>query len=432
MEEAGGVLPHSSVASSGLDFSTWLQRRNAALLQQTLVKAAVYHAPKLFRRLLLVALLLAVIAGAVTSAKALGNAGTQLNIFWVLGVLLGLSWLSLLLWLLTLLINSDQAGVVAPLFNKLLERLMPARPQPTPAQAASHTWLNHTFAGPSGRWRLGWVTHLLWTAYLLGGLVSLLLLFTTRQFDFVWESTLLDGASFVESTRLLASPLIYLGLPVPDAQQILASQIDTDGPDASLVRRSWALFLLGCLMLYGAVPRLVIAAICWLAELRVRARQRADFNHPYYVNLQREFWPRASTSRILDADTQSPSPSAAKTAIPAQLPKNVIWLGLELPQQFALPPAAKAQAGMINIQDAVSLARAQALLSRSATPAALLVDGNKAADRGLQRLVMQLTSAAGANKLWLVLQPQPQLAKYQSWLQTAARAGLTPEQVVVL
>ena len=62
----------------------------------------------------------------------------------------------------------------------------------------------------------------------------------------------------------------------------------------------------------------------------------------------------------------------------------------------------------------------------------MLIDGNKTGDRGLQRVVMALASAAGPRNLWLVAAPKPTDAKFQSWLQAAARAGLTPEQVTTL
>jgi hypothetical protein len=72
------------------------------------------------------------------------------------------------------------------------------------------------------------------------------------------------------------------------------------------------------------------------------------------------------------------------------------------------------------------------VIAEQSSAVALLIDGNKAADRGLQRVVVELANAAGAHNLWLVLRPQPAQEKQQSWLQAAARAGLTPEQVTVM
>jgi len=432
IEETQGAIPHSPVASAGLDFSSWLQARNQTLQQQPVVSAALQRAPQIFRRLLLAVLLVAAIAGAVTCAKSLANAGTQLNIFWVLGVLLGLSWISLVLWLLTLLMHRDQAGLVAPLFSKLLDRLLPDRSDPTAAQAVDRIWFRQIFFSRAGAMRLGWITHLIWCAYLLGGVLGLLLLFATRQFDFIWESTLLDGSSFVRITQWLTPPLATLGLPVPDAAQILTSSIDAPTPDTAVTRRTWALFLLGCVLIYGLLPRLLAGFICLLAEWRLRAREPLDTNQPYYVNLQREFWPQGSQARVLDADTDPPVISNTTSVAAARLPQNCLWLGLELPHQFSLPDAARAQVEFINIVDDRTLEQAQIFAQKKSAPVALLIDGHKAADRGLQRTVLQLAEVVGPKNLWLVLHMRTTQTKWQSWLHTAARVGLTPEQVTAL
>lgn len=431
IEETQGAEPPPAVSSTGLAFPSWLVARNQALARRDSVQTAIQHAPGMFYRLLLAVSLLALVAGAVTSVKALGNAGAQLNIFWVLGVLLGLSWLSLLFWFATLLLNRDNAGVLAPLFSKLLGRLLPERPQPSAKQAAGRVWLQRLLFSPSGFLRLGWITHGLWSAYLLGGLLGLLLLFATRQFDFVWESTLLGGESFVQLTQALTPPLAALGVPVPDAKQILASSLDQTPADAVQTRRVWALFLLGCVLIYGLLPRLVIGLICVLGERRLQARQIFDLNQPYYIRLQREFWPQASRSTVLDADDQPPLSSPA-SATPKAIPPNCLWLGLELPNDLPLPEPAQTQTAWINVRDGATQAEALAAIQLHKRPVALLIDGNKPADRGLQRVVVALAQAAEPRNLWLVLQPQPAESKYQSWLQAAARAGLTPEQVTSL
>jgi hypothetical protein len=426
IEETQGAEPQPAVSSAGLDFPSWLVMRDNVLCGRNSVQTALRHAPGIFYRLLLGVSLLALLIGAITSIKALGNAGTQLNIFWVLGVLLGLSWLSLLLWLATLLLNRDHAGVLAPLFSKLLDRFLPERQQPSAKQAAGRVWLQRLFFSTSGFLRLGWITHWLWSAYLLGGLLGLLLLFATRQFDFVWQSTLLGSNSFVQLTEALTPPLAALGVPVPDAKQILASSLDQTPADAAETRRVWALFLLGCVLVYGLLPRLVIGLICAIGERHLQGRQTLDLNQPYFIRLQREFWVQASGGNIVDADDPPPR-IQPRRATPAPVPQDCLWLGLELPGQFPLPSGLNE--GLINVRDEITRSQALAAAKAKNGPVALLVDGSKAADRGLQRIVIDLASATGPRNLWLVLRPQPVEVKYQSWLQTAARAGLTPEQV---
>src|SRR5690606_27463597 len=156
VEETQGTESAVAAPSDGKDFFSWLQLRSHQLQQKPHISAALHQAPLLFRRLLIGVCLLAALGGAITSIRALSNAGSEVNIFWVLGVLLGLSWLSLLLWGVTLLLNRDHAaGVVAPFFSGLLDRFMPAREQPTAVQAASRVWLQRHFFAPAGPARFG-------------------------------------------------------------------------------------------------------------------------------------------------------------------------------------------------------------------------------------------------------------------------------------
>lgn len=429
LEESQEQAYSASVPSTGLNFLSWLGQRNAQLHQRSDLQLPLQHAEKMYHRFLWGIALLACIAGALTSIKALSNAGTELNIFWALGVLLGLSWLSLLLWLLALLFQRSQPGLLAPLFSKALERIFPMKKKPSPTQAVDRVWLAHHFLSASGPMRLGWLTHFAWSSYLFGGVLGLLLLFTTRQFNFVWESTLLGGDSFVTLVQWLSPPLDAIGIRVPNAQEISASGRDFQVSDPADVRKLWAIFIMGCVLVYGLLPRLLLMVLCRVWEWRVQQRDVLNLNQPYYIRLQREFWPKGSEAKVVDHDWYQDEAGKTSGSKPMNLPSEGYWVGLELAMPLALPPQIQQTEALINIVDEASMQLACQQLKGLKQPIFLLVDGRKSADRGLQRIVLHLVEQVGREQFWIRPYPTPTEAKRQSWLQVAARAGLTPEQV---
>ncbi|MGG6496815.1 UNVERIFIED_CONTAM: DUF2868 domain-containing protein, partial [Bacteroidetes bacterium 56_B9] len=75
-----------------------------------------------------------------------------------------------------------------------------------------------------------------------------------------WETTLLAADPFIHLTQALGALPSLLGFAVPDEAMIRASG-DTL-PALEQARQAWASWLLGVVLVYGLLPRLVLAALC--------------------------------------------------------------------------------------------------------------------------------------------------------------------------
>lgn len=416
-------------------FEERLLARTRQLKRQPKIAKALTSAPHLYRRTMILVLLLLAILGASAVSQALAQGGRTLNIFWILIVLLGFHTLSLLLWLLfTALLRTSNSGVIAPLFQRLLQWFMPHRNGSDPMlEAANRAWLETSFQSSFESWRLGRITHSGWLSYLAGGLVGMLILFATREFDFVWESTLLSGETFVQLTHMLAAPLELMNAPVPSDAQILAAGRQIVAENDASARRAWALLLLGCIMLYGVAPRTLAWLCCAAMEKHGHAQWQINTARPYYLKLHRQLWPQTSDTAILDAD-QHPTSAAITRAAErlAEVPADALWLGLELNQRIGWPAPVREQQIIGRVMDQASLQQAQEQLRRQPGPLAVLVDANRPADRGLIRSLTQLVTTADNSRCWLVLHSEQPIGanKLQTWIDAAVKSGLSPHHLI--
>ena len=89
------------------------------------------------------------------------------------------------------------------------------------------------FGAGLGRWALSTISHCVWLAYLAGCLVVVVLLLSTRQYDFAWETTILSEPVYVRMARLIALPVQALGFAVPDAGADRRQPLDRRGARSS-------------------------------------------------------------------------------------------------------------------------------------------------------------------------------------------------------
>lgn len=98
--------------------------RARRLIQDNALNRHLQQPEKLFRRAYRVVLIIAALLGGLAAFKAVDVADT-LNIYWLLAVLLGFNFLSMLLWLVGILfsIHGLSTGMVAQLAGWLPARL---------------------------------------------------------------------------------------------------------------------------------------------------------------------------------------------------------------------------------------------------------------------------------------------------------------------
>ena len=318
--------------------------------------------------------LCAFLAGVGTATRVLSQG--QVNLALALLGLLGLHALTFLLWLLSFLPGLPESTSLSRLWLWLTRRLVRGPDSGLAAQAFL------SLLGRARAWKtaIGLISHGAWTAAFLGAVPTLILLLSARRYTFHWETTLLSPDAFVAMTRALGRLPGWLGFPGPDDAQIAASL----GPQslAADVQADWSLWLIGCLVVWGLLPRVLALAACCLHLRRRLGRLRVDPGLPGWLDLRERLMP---THENLGIDQPAPAPGgAAFAAGPAVAGCQAAALAYELGPDLGWPldglPATVGDFGRCDSRE--DRARIRGLLA--APPAHLLFvcDARLTPDRG--------------------------------------------------
>ncbi|MBT8130289.1 MAG: DUF2868 domain-containing protein [Gammaproteobacteria bacterium] len=391
------------------NFEDRLWQRARCLVEQHDLSAVLGSAARLSRYLKILAFILAAMLGALSVIYAITDSDT-INIYRLLLLLLGFNFISMLLWLTGVSLNLDAltSGMLARLSSWLPGHL--ERKNSAAGTQADRAWLACHFSGAVGKWQFSKITHQLWLVYLLAGLACLVLLLMVRQYNFVWGTTLLSDTAFVRLTEVMSAPLQTTGFATPSAEQVRESQTGVLQPGAAQAlsaeyRYHWAQFLLGALLCYGILPRILLWA--WSALMYAHARRQfaLDLYLPYYISLRQRLMPLASHGEIIDADTSPPfvTEASAIKPVPHVLPPETLWAAVELGDAIAWPPmSVRADNDLGQVLDRTSLAQVMAhLQSHQCSVIAIAVSATRSPDRGVQRTIASLMS--NCTQRWLVL-----------------------------
>nr|WP_178099568.1 DUF2868 domain-containing protein [Stutzerimonas degradans] len=424
-EEHAGPLDdeeaNRQARAGGGDLSTLIERRALWLARRDGLLEALRHWRQGARLGAVALAVLAIFTGAGLAFAALGDGQRPVNVFWALGSLLGLNLLTLLGWLLGLALAGDSGGALGRLWLWLSEKfardaraaqLAPALPVLLQRQRL-------------GRWLLGLGVHGLWLLAMACALLMLLVLLATRRYGFVWETTILGENAFVGLTQALGALPALLGFGVPDVEQIRAS--GTLAGDLESARRQWAGWLVGVVLVYGLLPRLLLAALCLWRWRRGRAALAIDLEQPSYRLLRERLQPPSERLGIRDAaPAQLHAPSAG-----AQLEAGAgaVLVAIELDGSRPWPPPLPkgvADAGVLD--DREGRRRLLDQLTRF-PPARLAIacDPRRSPDRGTLALLGELSRCAAATRVWLLQAPAGEAldsARLDDWHQALDALGL--------
>lgn len=384
------------------DLPTRIKNRAQWLAERDGLLSALHHWKQGARLALIVLAIIVVMSGAGLAFAALGNGQTPVNVFWALGSLLGLNLILLLSWALGMLFAGESTASLGRLWLWLSEKL--ARD----AQAAQ--------LGPAlilllqrqrlNRWVLGMVVNGAWLLALLSALAILLLLMATRRYGFIWETTILRSDTFVSVTQALGTLPALLGFNVPTEAMIRAS-----GDNALRIesaRQAWAAWLVGVLLVYGIVPRLLLALTCWWHWHRGRAALSLDLNLPGYSQLRERLMPSSERLGVSDAAPEQLHSVQSSTA--AVDSEGALLVAIELDDQRPWPPhlpKTVMDAGILDSRES-----RQKLLDQLTRfpPARLAIacDPRRSPDRGSLTLIAELVRCAGATRIWLLQAPPGQ------------------------
>ncbi|TLX59807.1 DUF2868 domain-containing protein [Stutzerimonas nosocomialis] len=363
--------------------------------------------------------LLALMTGAGLGLAALGDGQRPVNVFWALGSLLGLNLLTLIGWALGLFLAGD-GGALGRLWLWLSEKLA----RDARAAQLAPALLSVLHQRRLGRWVLGLGVHGLWTLAMGSALVTLLALLATRRYGFVWETTILGEATFISLTQALGALPALLGFSLPDIGQIRASG-GTGGVESA--RQAWAGWLVGVVLIYGLLPRLLLALLCLWRWRRGRKALHLDLQLPAYRLLRERLQP---PSERLGINDEAPSQLHVPTAgshLGGEAGALLVAIELDDSRPWPPPlPAGVADAGILD--DREQRRRLLEQMSRF-VPARLVIacDPLRSPDRGTLALIGELSRCAGSTRVWLLQAPTGQALdsdRLSDWHQALDTLGL--------
>ena len=383
--------------AAGGDLPSRIQRRALWLAERDGLTAALKHWLQGARLALVLLIILAMLSGAGLAFAALGQ--TPVNVFWALGSLLGLNLILLLSWALGLIFAGEHGATLGRLWLWLSEKLA----RDAKAAQLAPALLLMLQRKKLNRWALGALVNGLWLLVMLSALALLLTLMATRRYGFVWETTLLSADTFIHGTQALGNLPSLLGFNVPTVDMIRASG---DGAlDIESARQAWATWLVGVLVVYGVLPRLMLALLCFWRWNSGKAALRLDLNLPGYAQLRERLMP--SSERLGVNDPEPAQLHRVESGVSEHASEGALLVAIELDEQRPWPPALPKNVSNAGILDSRE-SRHKLLEQLSRFPPARLAiacDPRRSPDRGSLALIAELARNASATRVWLLQAP---------------------------
>lgn len=338
---------------------------------------------------------LVVVAGLGLAGNVVGGGERHINVIVALVSLLGIHLLTLAMWLagLWLPLGSFNTSSLGWIWLSLTARVAGGKRGQAPVLLRAATGLlSRARLVP---WAFGLVSHGIWALSFAVVLAALLFALAFRSYTLSWETTILDPAFFVRAVHALGWAPAQLGFPVPDAATILSATPGAAG------QRTWAMWLTGCIAVYGLLPRIALVLLSAAVWHRRKAALHPDWSEPYYRKLMARFAALAPPA-IVDADPgRAPGIPPAGLA-PSQLQDALFVIGFELPADLTWPPAGLPAAQVQRIDGSAPARRALLDQLALARPRAVLLVCHAASspDRGTERFLREVLAHCGECRLW--------------------------------
>jgi hypothetical protein len=397
----------------------------------------------------------AVLTGATAARIALGSPlEGPVNFFWLLGGILGAHFITLLIWLIALLIAPSKVATGSlgrgayALGQRINHWLHKGSITLTVIQASGLVLVRSAL----GRWLFSAITHSLWLGFLSGSLALVLLILSTQQYSFVWETTILSDRTYVLLTRTLASLPETLGFMTPDEQQIIASHWTWQGQFPSESSEAWSGLLIGSIVTYGLLPRALLLVLSLGMAWRAGRQFRLDMSLPGYSRLRARLLPEAQLIGVIDAET-TPAGEEGEAIDEGRLLPIVVQgptaiLGFEIkPPKSLWPPQLKGvewfNLGFVDSRDDRQRALQQ-ILAAANLPRLIVVVCSLAAtpDRGARAFISHLQKASRIPIVIVLTEGQrlrsrgydeKQLGeRIEDWQQLAKAAHIPPGRVITV
>lgn len=353
-------------------------------------------------------------------AASLLGGGRSINAVLAFFGVLGVHAVTLLLWMLGLLLSgfSPAGGMGTISLGRLFLRLvawLPVDRGPhslTLARATTETFRRSRLAP----WTFGFISHSIWAASFILVLGGLWFGFSFREYRLTWETTILHADFFIGFVQWTGWLPGLLGFPVPDTATLLT-------PDAAASdQRAWALWLIGCTVVYGLLVRIILAVLCWMKWRHGRESIRLDTADPYFRKILARF-DGMEQSDIVDVEHPHAESHATHSQGAREYSAALALVGFELPDEYDWPPQDLPHSLPVNERIAGSSQERRRVLDRLAQlrPRRLLVACNMAStpDRGTERFLREAHSSAAQCAILLLAISETSgsgMKRWQSWL----------------
>lgn len=362
----------------------------------------LYSAQKIILRSIklsfLLLLLLSIFLGSSLTFSALSQ--NPINLYWALFSLLGVHFITLIIWLGSFFFFSRFGGsllihcwlwIAEKLYQKkTVQQLIPAF---------------ISLFGSRIRWVIGFVLNLFWTIILSSALIILIVLFSTQHYSFEWKSTLLSADAIIRLTHYLGYLPSLLGFSLPKDEVIKLSEHALNPGD---IRSSWAIWLLGVFICYGLAVRFVLMIICGITWLVSSRKIKLNLNDPDYQILAQQLQPLFSN--VVDEDKLGEH----KWQLPiSQIEdgQGVYLVAVDIGETWN-PPDSSPFYGFLNTHEA-RRAILDSLQLKPAHKLLIAIDTDRAPDRGILNFIQQLMNKSQQSRIWFINQGK-QLHNWQS------------------
>jgi len=436
------------------DLEQRIVTRAKALPNATALESSLRHVRSGMTLLIVFAMVLALAAGVGAARAALGGQRHEPVIFLpVLGGLLGVQTLLLLAWALLVLVQprslsgASLGGLVFRAAEFLARIGSRSREHMAAIQATAEVTLNRSIA----RWKFSAISHGLWTAFNIGCIAMLLLLLSAKRYTFAWETTILSPGAYEPMVNAIAWLPKQVGFETPSAAQIAASQWTGEGDPPEESRHAWSGLLIGSMVVYGVLPRIVLLIVSMTALAAARRRYRMDPSKPGFARLQSKLMPSATSLGVVDRDDAGPAqigdgaPAHAAHHEPATGPPAIIGLEIDRPRSGwppAPPGASFTDHGLIDDRQQRHSA-IERLQSQTPRPRTVVIVCALTAtpDRGIATFIEQVRESARVPVVLVLTAGQTlrqrgsteQLkSRIEDWRRLARSVGIESERIVEL
>lgn len=334
-----------------------------------------------------------VILGAGAALGALNTINGRVNILWAVLTLLALPSFSLLVWLIALLFSTrseQRAGIgVSQFWLWLSQRIVKG-----PDQALLfNAYLNLLTKQRLAQWLLSVINHTAWLLGIVSMLITMLLVLAAKRYSFNWETTLLSADSFVLVVQALGWLPSLFGFSTPSPEMIRLSDGLQTVPSA--VQVQWSSWLVGCVLVYGLLPRLVALGVCYWRLRKNLQQVHVNTDQVGLIELRPRLMPVAEyvgVDAVAGADQVPMAPEP--TQRPAVTAKTLV-IGVELPPDQSWPPfrlpIGWQDAGLIDSREQRAELLSQ-LTHHAYAHVVLCVDATQTPDRGVIAWLVELAS----------------------------------------